>query len=467
MCNPSKIEAIILAAGKGTRMRSLRPKVLHEVCGQPLLERVIRPVMSVNPSFITVVLGHGYHEVKSYLDRLTNRLNGGTNCIRDVLQEFQGGTGHAVQIASSFLDPGTEFVLILPGDLPLLNETTVKWFVKTALQENLDFAVLSMVHPSPASYGRVVRKHGKLERIVEARDCSPEQLELNEVNSSIYLCRRAHLLEALETLNTNNAQAELYLPDIIAWATEKQLKTDALVLENYLIAEGANTIVELKRLEQIKRTEIAESLMSNGVVFENPQAAYIDELCIVEPDVFIGANVRLKGKCHLKSGSVLEGDSYIIDSVIGNETRIKLGSYIENSCVGNACSVGPFAHLRPGTVVGNSVKIGNFVETKKSTLQDGVKAGHLSYLGDVTVGKDVNVGAGTITCNYDGKSKFHSEIGQGAFIGSNSCLVSPVVIGAGAYVGAGSVITSDVPEGSLGIGRARQKNIDGWTKKSK
>ena len=455
------LQIIVLAAGKGTRMKSELPKVLHSVCGRSLIERALLAVSGLNPTKITVVAGYGEDQLRAELDRI------GIDA-QVVIQAEQNGTGHAAQVALAELKDDDGDVLIVSGDAPLLSTDTLEIVCERSAEADAELVLVSSYPEDPSGFGRIIRdSSGQVSAIVEHRDCTPEQLGVGETNASVYLAKFSFLQKALGSLSSNNAQGELYLTDIVHFATNNSISIDAVVAQNHDEVAGANSRYELSLLEKARRAQINRELMESGVSMEDPAAAYIDEGVVVEPDSFIGAGTRLQGKTIVKAGAQLLGESIIRDSEIGTGTTIKLGCMIDNAKVHANCMVGPFAHLRPGSVLEDGAKVGNFVETKKAHLHKGVKASHLSYIGDAEVGEDANIGAGTITCNYDGYNKFLTVIEEGAFIGSNTALVAPVRVGARAVIGAGSTISKDVPADALGVERAEQKNIEGWAKKKR
>lgn len=430
-----KLNVIILAAGKGTRMKSALPKVLHKLCGKTLIDRAVSVARELNPEKIVLVLGEGRELVEKEVSNVTI-----------TYQEEQKGTGDAARVGLEACDGN---VLILPGDAPLIKSEILKKLDQTAT-----VSLLSFNAKNPTGFGRIDGL-----KIVEEKDADLKQKKITEVNSSIYLTNTDFLKEAISSLSTKNSQGEYYLTDIVEYAASKGEKVSIVNIGDSEELLGANTREELSRLEEIRRAEINSFHMKNGVSFEDPSAAYIDEGVEIGADSYIGSNTRLKGATKIGERVYFEGDSLVIDSTIAAGSKIKLGSRIENSTIGEKVSVGPFSQLRPGTVLDSEVKVGNFVEVKNSHLKKGVKAGHLSYLGDSELGEEVNVGAGTITCNYDGKNKHKTKIEEGVFIGSNTSLVAPLEIGKNALIGAGSVITKNVPENHLAIERSQQKNL--------
>ena len=455
---------IVLAAGKGTRMRSELPKVLHQLCGQSLLRRTLFALAAFSPPEIVVVIGSGKELVEVELNEISALAEFKNIAIRSVVQQQQKGTGDAAKIGFEACQKDSTHLAIVPGDIPLLNAETLEPMFADELDAQV--RILSCLHPQPKGFGRIVRNsQGQVCSIVEEKDASDEQRKINEINSSVYLVSRSVLEETLPQLTTSNAQGEFYLTDIVELAAKNGVGVTACCSEDYLRLSGANTRVELAELERQRRAEIVQTLQLAGVTFEDPLTVYIDEGVSIGVDSWIGANTRLLSQTEIGSEVVIEGDSRIYNSRIGSKSHLKLGCYITDSVVAEQCSLGPFVQVRPGTELGSGVKLGNFVEVKKAKMGKGAKANHLAYIGDATVGAGSNIGAGTIFCNYDGVNKHHSELGEKVFVGSNSVLVSPVQLGDNSYVGAGSTITKDVPSGALALGRAKQTNIDGWVAK--
>lgn len=465
-----EFQGIVLAAGKGVRMQSSLPKVLHKVCGMSLVAKSLRALAGAGCSKAIVVIGYGAELVTKEVSRLSECGEFGEMSVEFAVQECQRGTGDAVKAALPYLREAKSSTLaILPGDIPLIKPSTLQSGI--AFHENQlenckqkdPLSFLSFELQDPRGFGRVLRdKNSSVTAIVEEKDCDERERKIKEVNSGIYFGSQEFITQALTSLSCDNQQGEYYLTDIVKAASDKSIPVKALKILNSREVAGANSRFELSILEQQRRLEIAVELMYAGVSFEDPNAAYIDEGVSVSEDCFIGAGTRLKGKTSIGRGTILQGDSLVEDSVIGEQSLIKLGCSIESSKVGNQCHIGPFAHLRPGSSLEDQVHIGNFVEIKKSQLKSGVKAGHLSYLGDSLIEEEVNVGAGTITCNYDGINKHQTTIGRESFIGSNTCLVAPVELGQKSYIGAGSVITKNVPSGSLAVTRSAQKIKHDW-----
>ncbi len=462
------MKAVILAAGKGVRMRSERPKVLFSVAGRTLLERVIRSALELSPKQIVVVVGFREELVRAECERLkTSGIVPASVDLSCVTQTEQKGTGHAVLSAAPLLGATeSENVLILPGDCPLVSGEDLKYF---ALRHTESKAVLSVVTakvPDPAGFGRIIRgKHGELLAIVEKKDCSEAQLPIDEINAAIYVSELGFLRESLKSLTPNNAQGEYYLTDIVGYAVKNKIPAAGIQVQDYRSVLGANDRAELSELESIRRAAINRDAMLGGATLEDPSQTYIDEGISIGSDTFIGAGVWLQGKTAIGSRAVIEGNCRIVDSTIAEDALVKFSSHLEGATVGSKSFVGPFARLRQGTTLHEGVHVGNFVETKNTEFHPGAKANHVSYLGDSSIGAASNIGAGTIFCNYDGEKKSKTVVGDKVFVGSHSTLVAPVELESETYIAAGSVITEKVPSGSLGIGRSRQTNKDGWMKR--
>lgn len=456
------LSAIILAAGKGTRMKSSVPKVLHRVSGLPMLTYPINVLKELKAGNVVVVVGHGADEVRRAF---------GTSGAGFVLQKEQLGTGHAVMCAMKGLKGFKGDVLILSGDVPLITAETVKGLMKLHRAGGGKKPVLSLVTmllDDPRGYGRIVRdEHGSVVRIVEEKDCSAPQKGINEVNSGVYLADADFLRDNIKKLGNRNAQGEYYLPDLVELAAGAGRKVKALTHLNPNEVMGINNRVELAKANRLMRLRKAEELMYSGVTVMDPETAYIDSTVRIGADTTIYPGVHITGDTVIGSGCVVEEGSRITDSVVGDSTTIKSHSIIEDSVLGREVVVGPFARLRPGNSISDRVRIGNFVEVKKTSIGKGSKANHLSYIGDSVIGSGVNIGAGTITCNYDGYAKHTTVIEDGAFIGSDTQLVAPVTVGKGAYVGSGTTVTRDVPAGSLVITRAVEKVVAGWALKKR
>ena len=450
---------MVLAAGQGTRMKSQWPKVLHKIAGRALIEHVLRAASAISPATTSVVIGHAAQMVR---ERLT-----GHNELRFAVQEPQLGTAHALQQAEPLLAGRTGTVVLLSGDVPLLTARTLDALVRAHCGARAAATVVTAIVDRPFGYGRIVRSKGSIVRIVEERDASPVQRKIKEINSGIYAFDLVPLFDALRDISSKNAQGEYYLTDLVAVFRRRKLVVDTLLIDDPGEIRGINSRSELAEVSKLVTQKKNEELMAAGVTLIDPATTYIDVDVEIMADTVIHPGAIIEGRTRIGSGCEIQGYVRIVDSEIGDRATINNFCVISGSRVADGAVVGPFAHLRPGNVVGEGAKVGNFVELKKTTLGPKSKASHLSYLGDATVGANVNVGAGTITCNYDGTAKHQTIIEEGAFIGSDTQLIAPVTVGKGAYVAAGSSITEDVPPGSLGIARGRQTNVAGWVEKKK
>ena len=439
--------AIILAAGKGTRMKSDLPKVLHKVSGITMLEHVFRAVSALNPEKNVTVIGHKAEMVREVLAGKSEF----------VMQTEQLGTGHAVMMAEDELAGLEGQTLVIAGDTPLITGESLKELIEFHVShKNVATA------ENPFGYGRIIRnENGEVLKIVEQKDASEFERQVKEINTGTYVFDNERLFEALKNINTNNAQGEYYLTDVISIFRNAGKKVGAYVLHDFDESLGVNDRVALATAEDIMRRRINKKHMVNGVTFQNPAATYIDVDVEVAPDVMIEANVTLKGNTKVGAGSVLTNGTYLVDSTIG-ENVVITNSMIEKSVVKDSVTIGPFAHVRPDSTLEEMVHVGNFVEVKSSTVGKGTKAGHLTYIGNTTTGHDVNFGAGTIIANYDGQHKFNTTIGNNVFVGSNSTIISPVTLGDNALTAAGSTIYQDVEKDALAIGRGRQVNKAGY-----
>ncbi|MET1256460.1 bifunctional UDP-N-acetylglucosamine diphosphorylase/glucosamine-1-phosphate N-acetyltransferase GlmU [Aliikangiella maris] len=454
------IQVIILAAGKGSRMKSRLPKVLHQLAGKPLVQHVIDSCHLMGANHCHLVIGHGGDEVK-------NTVNGNHIQLSFVEQTEQLGTGHAVQVAIDGLKENTP-TLILYGDVPLIHHDTLAQLAEIHLADPKGIALMTCYLDAPTGYGRITRgDDGQVTGIVEHKDATPEQHQINEVNTGILCCNSSQLADWVGRLSNDNAQGEYYLTDIIAMAVEDGHQvTTAQPIENYEV-EGINTLRQLAELERVWQMRMAEMLMDGGVTFRDPTRFDLRGTLSCEADVVIDVNCVIEGRVVLKQGAYIGPNVCLKDCTIGANSVIKANSVVEESIVDKNCNVGPFARLRPGTHLCDNAHVGNFVEMKKTTLGEGSKASHLAYVGDCTVGKSVNIGAGTITCNYDGVNKFQTIIEDGAFIGSDTQLVAPVKVGKNATVGAGTTVTSDVSDNALCISRVKQTEKIGWKRPTK
>jgi bifunctional UDP-N-acetylglucosamine pyrophosphorylase/glucosamine-1-phosphate N-acetyltransferase len=452
------VATIILAAGKGTRMKSDLVKVLHPILGLPMLSYTIDlSLHHIKAEKTIVVVGHQADQIKERFQ---------TPQINFVLQREQLGTGHAVLQALPLLQGFTGSVLILCGDVPLVKAETLRSFIDTFLGNDSTIAVLTAVVKDPYGYGRIIRgPEGWLERIVEEKDASDEESLIREINTGIFCVRSAFLMEGLKEIGKENVQGEYYLPDLVEVARKRDLRCSAHMVADPVEVMGINTRVDLATATEALRQEKVKELMLSGVTIIDPKTTYVDRTVAIGKDTTLYPNCTLQGRTRIGERCVIEPNSKISDTEIGDGVTIRSYSVITESRIEDGASIGPFTHLRPLSEVKAKAKIGNFVEVKKSVIGKGSKANHLAYIGDSLIGEEVNIGAGTITCNYDGFEKHQTIIGDHVFVGSNVELVAPIKVGSRSSIGAGTTVTKDVPEGALAIGRVKQKNIRGWSKK--
>jgi bifunctional UDP-N-acetylglucosamine pyrophosphorylase/glucosamine-1-phosphate N-acetyltransferase len=454
-----QLAIVIMAAGKGTRLKSRRPKVLHQIGGRALVEHVIAAAAQVvEPKDIYVVIGHEAEAVRAAV-----RHTG----VRFVVQAEQRGTGHAIQMVKPEVEE-YENLIVLSGDAPMIRTETILRLRDFHLEQQAAMTVLTTRPPDPTGYGRVVRKAaGKPEviAILEQKALKPEQLSAPEINSGIYAFRAEPLFKHIGELSTDNAHGEYYLTDMAALLVKAKERVVALETADVHEVLGANTIAEMMELDAEMRMRKAQALMAEGVTIFRPETSVIDGTVTVGADTIVEPFVQLLGRTQIGSGCRIRSYSVIEDSTIGDDVLVRNGSMISTAQVAKGALIGPYAHLRPESEIGEGAHVGNFVETKKSRLGAGAKANHLSYIGDAEIGAGTNIGAGTITCNYDGKNKHRTTIGANVFVGSDSTLVAPLAIADGSYVAAGSTITEDVPADALALGRARQTTKPDWAKK--
>ena len=444
--------SLILAAGKGTRMKSERPKVIQKVNGTPMLKRVIKTLENIGIEKNVFILGHKKDEVLEVMGE-----------IQYVEQAEQLGTGHAILIAKEKIEEFKEDVLITYGDTPLLTEKTLSEMRRVFTEKNLDCILLECKVSDPFGYGRIIKDNGNVVDIIEEKDATEEEKKINEVNTGVYIFKYDKLISSIEKIDNNNSKGEYYLTDAI-----KVLANIGAKVETYQIGDedevlGVNSKAQLAQASRILRNRKNTELMDNGVILIDPETTYIEEDVIIGEDTVIYPHVLIQGKTEIGKNCQIFGNTRIEDSLISDNVKIE-SSLIEQSNIEEGVTIGPFAHLRPKSYLKQNVHIGNFVEIKNAVLEKGVKAGHLTYLGDAEIGSETNIGAGTITCNYDGKNKHKTKIGEKSFVGSNSIIVAPVEIGDRAFTAAGSVITHDVPDNALALGRARQVIKEGWKK---
>lgn len=447
--------AIILAAGKGSRMKSSLYKVLHPVAGKPMVEHVIEQVEAINVDEIVTIVGFGAEMVKDHLGERS----------KYALQTEQLGTGHAVLATADLLKDKKGTTLVICGDTPLLTSDTLDKLVKHHEETNAKATILSAIARDASGYGRIVRNDNNLvEKIVEHKDASEAELLINEFNTGTYCFDNEFLFEALTKVGNDNAQGEYYLPDVISILKEQGEVVTAFVMDSEDESMGVNDRVALAKASQLMNARINEAHMRNGVTFVDPSNTYIESDVVIGHDTLIEPGVVLRGKTVIGDNCYISANSDIKDSILGNHVKVH-SSNIKESTVKDGADVGPYAHIRPNSDIHENAHIGNFVEIKKATIGKDSKVGHLTYVGDATLGKDINVGCGTVFVNYDGKNKFHTTIGDHSFIGSGTNLVGPVTLGRNSATAAGSTITEDVPEDALGIARGRQSNLEGYAKK--
>lgn len=452
----SPLHVVILAAGQGSRMKSALPKVLHPIAGRPMLHHVIATAKQLGAEKIHTVIGHGAEKVRETTDEAS---------VNWVTQSEQLGTGHAVAQALPDL-PDDARVLVLYGDVPLTRHETLDGLVGT-LDDNT-LGLLTVTMDNPQGYGRIVRNaDGKVQSIVEQKDASAEQQQIREVNTGILAVSAKHLKNWLPTLSNSNAQGEYYLTDIIAMAVDQGLGVSVSQPENPFEVQGVNNRLQLAELERWFQRQQADRLMTEGATLADPARLDVRGELTIGNDLWIDVNVVFEGKVNLGSNVSIGPGCVIKDTTIADGAEIKANSVIEGAVIGAHAQIGPFSRIRPGTELAANTKVGNFVETKKAIVGEGSKINHLSYVGDASLGRNVNVGAGTITCNYDGVNKYQTVLGDGVFVGSNTALVAPVTVAAEATIGAGSTITRDVADHELAVARGRQRNISGWEKPKK
>lgn len=447
--------AVVLAAGQGTRMKSDLYKVLHPVCGKPMVEHVIDHIRGLGIGRIVTIVGHGAETVEETLGEKSEY----------ALQQEQLGTAHAVQQAERLIGDLDGTTIVVCGDTPLIRSETMEELIAHHKATGAKATILTANADDPTGYGRIIRgESGQVLRNVEQKDATPEEQKVTEINTGTYCFDNRTLFETLKKVKNNNTQGEYYLPDVVGILQSENALVSAYVTGDFSETLGINDRVVLAEAERVMRRRIAEKHMRNGVTIINPESTYISAAAEIGRDTVLQPGTMIEGHTVIGNKCVIGPNSQIVDSVIGDNTNVH-SSVVLSSRIGSTTAIGPFAHIRPDSDLGDSVKIGNFVEVKKATLGEGSKVSHLSYIGDAKIGSNVNVGCGTITVNYDGKNKHLTTIEDNAFIGCNSNLVAPVTVGKGAYVAAGSTITKSVPESSLAIARARQENKEGYANK--
>ncbi|SDK60116.1 bifunctional UDP-N-acetylglucosamine diphosphorylase/glucosamine-1-phosphate N-acetyltransferase GlmU [Sediminibacillus albus] len=453
----TKRYAVVLAAGQGTRMKSKLYKVLHPVMGRPMVQHVVDQLNKLELEKLITVVGFGAEKVQDQI--------GGTSSF--VIQEEQLGTGHAVLQAEDLLKDKEGTTIVVSGDTPLLTQQSLEALMNHHDKEGAAATILTANAPDPTGYGRVVRnQQSDVEKVVEHKDASPDELGISEINTGTYCFDNQALFKTLKKVSNNNAQGEYYLPDVLEILKQSEEKVSAFQTGSFEETIGVNDRVALSQAEKLMKKRINEKHMKNGVTITDPENTYIERDVIIEQDVVIYPGSIISGNSVIKEDAVIGPNTEIANCVVGEETVIRQ-SVAKDSDIGQRVQIGPFAHIRPESEIGDQVKVGNFVEVKKASLADNSKISHLSYIGDAEVGKGVNIGCGTITVNYDGEKKHLTKIEDDAFIGCNSNLIAPVTVGKGAYVAAGSTINKDVPAEALSIARARQTNKDDYAKNFK
>jgi bifunctional UDP-N-acetylglucosamine pyrophosphorylase/glucosamine-1-phosphate N-acetyltransferase len=445
---------VLLGAGKGTRMRSELAKVLHRAGGLPLVEHVVRACQPLKPAQLLVVVGHQAEEVSAVITSLG---------AQTVLQQPQRGTGHAMQVARRAIRKSAKLAIVVPGDAPLLRAETLAALLDAHRHGEAAATILTAELNDPTDYGRVLRdSEGRVQAIVEEKSATPEQRAIREVNSSIYCFTLAKLWPCLNALRPDNAHRELYLTDVIGLLRQQNERVLAYVAPDSQEILGCNTRAALADVDRVFRARKAAELMESGVTIYLPETVVIDPKVTAGPDTIVEPGVQLLGKTRIGARCKIQTGSILLDSRIDDDAVIAAYSVLDSCRVWPKAKVGPFSRLRPGSDIRQGAHVGGFVEIKKSVIHERAKVPHLSYIGDATIGRDSNIGAGTITCNYDGFAKYPTTIGEGVFIGSDTALVAPVRVGSGAYVAAGSTITENVPADALAIARGRQANKPGW-----
>ena len=453
------LHIVILAAGKGTRMKSAVPKVLHRVGGMPMIDHVLATAACLRPRSTTVVVGHQSDALKAALTSHSG--------LTFVVQEPQLGTAHALLMTEPVLGAASGTLVMLSGDVPLLSANTLKTLVDRHESAHAAVTVVTAVVDDPAGYGRIVRSGKNIARIVEHRDATESERDIREINTGIYAFALDGLFDALKDIAAENAQGEYYLPDIVALYRSRGRGVETVTVKNVDEIRGVNSRIELAAVSRIVRQQKNTELMAAGVTIEDPQTTYVDPEVTIGPDTIVHPGVSIEGRTTIGSGCEIHSGARIIDSHLGDRVTVRNHCIINNSSLENDSAVGPFAHLRESVVVREHARIGNFVELKKTTLGAGSKAMHLAYLGDALIGQRVNIGAGTITCNYDGVHKNQTTIEDDAFIGSDTQLIAPVTVGNGAYVGSGTTVRENVPAGALAVSAGKQRNFDGWVANKK
>jgi bifunctional UDP-N-acetylglucosamine pyrophosphorylase/glucosamine-1-phosphate N-acetyltransferase len=450
---------ILLAAGQGTRMKSKLPKVLHPLGGKPLFLHALKAARQLNPARIAIVIGHG-------ADAVRNACPG--NDIEWITQEQQLGTGHAVLCAKNAFKEFNGDIVILSGDVPLIKEQTLRMMVERHRNRNAAATLLTAFLDHPNGYGRILRDaQGALMGIVEEKDAAPAQRKIHEVNAGVYVASAPFLFAALSGVKNHNAQKEYYLPDIVAIGLDQRAAVETVRVTDARETIGVNTREELAFMEKNLRQSINQKWMLAGVTLKDPETTYIEDGVTIGKDTVIGPNTHLRGNTAIGERCQIDGSAFLTDAQLGDEVQLRFSVVMTGCRAERGAIIGPFAHVRPGSHLGPNVHIGNFVETKEARIGAGTKANHLTYLGDVTIGCETNIGAGTITCNYDGFHKYKTTIGDRVQVGSDTTLVAPICLGDDVYVATASTVRHDVPEGALVYNQREERVREGWTEKKR
>ena len=454
-----ELGVVVLAAGQGTRMKSNLPKVLHPLGGRPLFLHVLRTAQRLNPNAVAIVIGHGAEAVRSAY---------AGNDVAWILQEQQRGTGHAVLCAKEAFKGFKGEVIILSGDVPFIREQTLLMLVAHHRSRNAAVTLLTAFLDEPKGYGRILRDdHGNATGIVEEKDATPAQRGIREVNAGVYVVSASFAFAALSEVKNHNQQGEYYLPDIVVIGLAQRADIETVRVDDVREMLGVNTREELAFMEKDLRQSINKKWMLAGVTFKDPDTTYIEDGVTIGKDTVIGPNTQLRGKTVVGERCQIDGSAFLTDAQIGDEVHLRFSVVMTGCRVANGAIIGPFAHLRPGSNLGPNVHIGNFVETKEAKIGQGTKANHLTYLGDVTIGSEANIGAGTITCNYDGFHKYNTTIGDRVQVGSDTTLIAPVSLGDDVYVATASTVRHDVPAGALVYNQRDERVREGWTEQKR
>jgi bifunctional UDP-N-acetylglucosamine pyrophosphorylase/glucosamine-1-phosphate N-acetyltransferase len=455
----NEVGVIILAAGQGKRMKSALPKVTHLLGGKPLLLHVLDRAWRLNPGQVTIIVGHGAEAVKQVYPN---------DDVTWVVQDRQLGTAHAVLCARNSFKEFTGDILILSADVPLISERTLKAIIDRHRERNAALTLLAASLKEPRGYGRILRDaDGEIAGIVEEQDATDAQRQIEEVNAGIYVASTSFLFSALEAVTDNNDQGEYYLPDAVTIGLNQGKRIATMRVDDAREMMGINTREELALMEKTLQERINRKWMDNGVTLKDPNTTYIEEDVVIGQDTVIGPNTHLRGNTVIGARCQIDGSAYLTDAQIGDEVQLKFSVVMTSARVAAGAIIGPFAHLRPGSSLGPNVHIGNFVETKEATIGEGTKANHLTYLGDVTIGRDANIGAGTIVCNYDGFHKYRTKIGDRVQVGSDSTLVAPISLGDDVYVATATTLRHDVPDGALAFNERQERVRQGWTEQKR